>query len=182
MPASRRSSVDFPAPLGPTTPSTSPGATVTDTPARIAAAPCALWMSRAIRAPATHWSVRGRSIGAVTATDPAATRPEALAIETYGIDVIAEGDRKGRASQLFRPWFAANVSVLGLSYGSFAFGYGVSFWQALVIGVIGIVVSFALCGVIAIAGTRGSAPTTILSRASFGVRGNRLPALIGWLL
>src|SRR5215210_4162296 len=53
-----RSSVDFPAPLGPTTPSTSPGATVTETPARITAAPCALCRSRAIRVPATRISVR----------------------------------------------------------------------------------------------------------------------------
>ena len=59
-PARRRSSVDFPAPLGPTTPSTSPGATVTETPARIVAAPCALCRSRAIRVPATRWSVRSR--------------------------------------------------------------------------------------------------------------------------
>ena len=52
-PASRRSSVDLPAPLGPTTPSTSPGATVSDTPARIVAAPCALLKSRAISVPLT---------------------------------------------------------------------------------------------------------------------------------
>src|SRR4051794_23719942 len=48
-----RSSVDLPAPLGPTTPSTSPSATVTETPARIVAAPCALCRSRAMRVPAT---------------------------------------------------------------------------------------------------------------------------------
>ena len=43
-------------------------------------------------------------------------------------------------------------------------------------------VSFALCGVIALAGKRGSAPTMVLSRAAFGVRGNRLPAALSWLL
>src|SRR4051812_48823203 len=48
-----RSRVDLPAPLGPTTPSTSPSATVRETPARIVAAPCALCRSRAIRVPAT---------------------------------------------------------------------------------------------------------------------------------
>ena len=35
-----------------------PGATVTETPARIVAAPCALCRSRAMSVPATHWSVR----------------------------------------------------------------------------------------------------------------------------
>jgi cytosine/uracil/thiamine/allantoin permease len=50
------------------------------------------------------------------------------------------------------PWFGANVSVLGLSYGAFALGFGISFWQALIAGVIGIVISFLLCGLIALAG------------------------------
>ena len=57
-PASSRSSVDLPAPFGPTTPSTSPGATVTETPARIVAAPCALCSSRAISVPAIALSLR----------------------------------------------------------------------------------------------------------------------------
>ena len=47
---------------------------------------------------------------------------------------------------------------------------------------IGIVFSFLLCGFIALAGKRGSAPTMVLSRAAFGVRGNKLPTAISWLL
>jgi NCS1 family nucleobase:cation symporter-1 len=103
-------------------------------------------------------------------------------IETNGIETIAESERKGRASSLFWPWFAANVSVLGISYGSFILGFGISFWQATVVGIIGIVVSFLLCGVIALAGKRGSAPTMVLTRATFGVRGSRVPAVLSWIL
>ena len=58
----------------------------------------------------------------------------------------------------------------------------ISFGQAVVAGLIGIVFSFLLCGFIALAGKRGSAPTMVLSRAAFGVRGNKLPAAISWLL
>ena len=87
-----------------------------------------------------------------------------LAVELNGINVIAENERKGKPSDLFWPWFGANVSVLGLSYGSFTLGFGISFWQALVAGVVGILFSFLLCGFIAIAGKRGSAPTMLLSR------------------
>ncbi len=105
-----------------------------------------------------------------------------LRIEENGINVITESERKGRPSELFWPWFGANVSILGLSYGSFILGFGISFWQALVVALIGIIVSFVLCGIIAIAGKRGSAPTMVLSRAAYGVRGNRLPAGISWLL
>ncbi|MEV6285481.1 cytosine permease [Kribbella sp. NPDC051770] len=106
----------------------------------------------------------------------------ALAVESNGLNVIDDAERKGRPRDLFWPWFGANVSVLGLSYGAFALGFGISFWQAVVAGVVGIVFSFLLCGLIALAGKRGSAPTLVLSRAAFGVRGNKLPSLVSWLL
>ena len=105
-----------------------------------------------------------------------------LRVEGNGINIIADIKRRGSARQLFWPWFGANVSILGLSYGSFVLGFGISFWQAAFVGLFGIVFSFLLCGLIAIAGKRSSAPTMVLSRAAYGVRGNRLPALISWLL
>jgi nucleobase:cation symporter-1, NCS1 family len=105
-----------------------------------------------------------------------------LAVEGNGINVISDAERKGRPADLFWPWFGANVSVLGLSYGAFTLGFGISFWQAVVAGVVGIVFSFLLCGVVSLAGKRGSAPTMVLSRAAFGVRGNKLPTAISWLL
>jgi NCS1 family nucleobase:cation symporter-1 len=119
-----------------------------------------------------------------------ATQPETsveaptprVAVETNGINVIAEEERKGTSRQLFWPWFGANVSVFGLAYGSFLLGFGISFWQAVIAGVIGIVVSFLLCGFVAIAGKRGSAPTLVLSRAAFGVDGNRVPSVLSWVL
>jgi NCS1 family nucleobase:cation symporter-1 len=111
-----------------------------------------------------------------------ATEQHTGGIELNGINVIDESERKGTPRQLFWPWFAANISVLALSYGSFVLGFGVSFWQACVAAVVGVIVSFLLCGFISIAGRRGSAPTMVLSRAAFGVNGNRLPAAISWIL
>jgi nucleobase:cation symporter-1, NCS1 family len=115
-------------------------------------------------------------------TSPAGAADRPLQIETNGINVITDAERKGRPSSLFWPWFAANVSVLGISYGSFVLGFGISFWQAIIVGLVGIIVSFLLCGFIAVAGKRGSAPTMVLGRAAFGVRGNKLPSVISWLL
>src|SRR5450755_889163 len=114
------------------------------------------------------------------ASGPTELRP--LQIEVNGINVISDAERKGHPRDLFWPWFAANVSVLGLGYGAFVLDFGVSFWQAIALGLIGIVVSFLLCGFIAVAGKRGSAPTMVLGRAAFGVRGNKLPTVISWLL
>ena len=117
---------------------------------------------------------------ATAAATPKTDRP--AGIELKGLETIVESERHGRARDLFWPWFGANVSVLGLSYGSFLLGFGISFAQATVVGLLGIAVSFLLCGLVALAGKRGSAPTMVLSRAAFGVRGNRLPSLLSWLL
>lgn len=107
-------------------------------------------------------------------------RPGAL-VETTGIEIIAESERTARPRDLFWPWFAANVSVFGMSYGAYLLGAGISFVQASVVAVIGIVISFLLCGIIAIAGKRGSAPTMVLSRAAFGVHGQKVPGIVSWL-
>ncbi|CAG7612168.1 purine-cytosine permease family protein [Leucobacter soli] len=102
-------------------------------------------------------------------------------IERTGIEIVPESDRTAKPRDLFWPWFAANVSVFGMSYGSFVLGFGISFWQATAVSVVGIVISFLLCGLIAIAGKRGSAPTMVLSRAAFGVHGQKVPGIVSWL-
>ncbi|MFT4081027.1 MAG: cytosine permease [Nocardioides sp.] len=116
--------------------------------------------------------------------DPAPAVPVAgaLAIELNALNPIPEDERHGRPADLFWPWFGANVSVLGIAYGSWLLAFGVSFWQAVVTGVVGIVVSFLLCGFISLAGRRGSAPTMVLSRAALGVEGSRIGAVLSWIL
>lgn len=113
---------------------------------------------------------------------PARSRSRALAIELNALNPIPESERRGRPASLFWPWFGANVSVLGVAYGSFLLGFGVSFWQAVLVGAVGIALSFLLCGFVSLAGKRGSAPTMALSRAAFGVEGNRISALLSWML
>ncbi len=113
-------------------------------------------------------------------TPRAGARP--LTIETNGINVITESERKGRASDLFWPWCASNISVLAVSYGAFVLGFGLSLAQALLAVLVGTVASFLLVGLVSIAGKRGSAPTLVLSRAAFGRFGNGLPGLVSYLL
>ncbi|WP_104107180.1 cytosine permease [Nocardioides sp. 616] len=105
-----------------------------------------------------------------------------LGVETTGIEIIDEASRTARPADLFWPWFAANVSVFGLSYAAFILYFGISFAQGLLVAVIGIIASFVLCGLVAIGGKRGSAPTMVLSRAAFGVTGQKLPGVISWLV
>jgi nucleobase:cation symporter-1, NCS1 family len=114
--------------------------------------------------------------------DPMVAESSTFSIEQNGLDVIPENERKGKPSDLFWPWCAANISVLGLSYAAFVLYFGLDIWQALIASVVGTVLSFVLVGLVSLAGKRGSAPTMALSRASFGVRGNALPALVGYLI
>ena len=115
-------------------------------------------------------------------TQPTVGAVAPLGVEFNGINVIDESERKGAPHDLFWPWAAANISVLGIGYGAYVLAFGVNFTQAVIAGLVGIVVSFLLCGFVALAGKRGSAPTMILSRAAFGVHGNRVPSAVSWLL
>jgi nucleobase:cation symporter-1, NCS1 family len=103
-------------------------------------------------------------------------------IETHGIDAIPDGERHGSPLDLFWIWFAANISVLSVTYGGFlVIFYGLNLWQAVLATLVGVVVSFLLVGVISLAGRRAGAPTLVLSRASFGVVGNALPTVVSYV-
>lgn len=103
-------------------------------------------------------------------------------LELNGTNVIDESERGGKASSLFWPWCGANVSLLALSYGSFFLGFGISFWQATIAAVLGTVLSFLLVGVSSLAGKKSNAPTMVLTRAAFGVKGSLIPGGLSYLL
>ena len=103
-------------------------------------------------------------------------------LELNGTNVIDESERGGKASSLFWPWCGANVSLLALSYGSFFLGFGISFWQATLAALLGTVLSFSLVGISSLAGKKSNAPTMILSRATFGVKGNIFPGILSYLI
>jgi purine-cytosine permease-like protein len=103
-------------------------------------------------------------------------------LELNGTNVIDESERQGKASSLFWPWCGANVSLLALSYGSFFLGFGISFWQATIAAILGTVLSFLLVGVSSLAGKKSNAPTMVLSRATFGVKGAIIPGFLSYLL
>ena len=103
-------------------------------------------------------------------------------LEINGPNTIQESERQGSARSLFWPWAGANVSLLALSYGSFFLGFGISFRQATFAAVIGTIASFLLVGVSSLAGKRSNAPTMVLARASFGVKGSMLPGVLSYFI
>ncbi len=118
----------------------------------------------------------------VASSGPNGAERRRTPVETNGINVIAESERRGTPAQLFWPWCASNISVLAVSYGAFVLGFGIGLWQAILAAVVGAVLSFFLVGLVSIAGKRGSAPTLVLSRAAFGRWGNTLPGLVSYVL
>src|SRR6478735_8623942 len=102
--------------------------------------------------------------------DPMSTRSALTAVEQRGIEPVPPAERTGNPLQLFWVWFAANISILGLPLGA-----------ALIAAAIGTAGSFALVGVVSIAGRRGGAPSMTLSRAIFGPRGNAGPTFVSLL-
>lgn len=103
-------------------------------------------------------------------------------IEQRGIEPVPAAERTGTPGALFWVWFAANISILGLPLGATLVAFqGLAVWQALVVAAVGAAGSFALVGVISIAGRRGGAPGLTLSRAVFGVRGNTGPTIVSLL-
>ncbi|CAB4695934.1 unannotated protein [freshwater metagenome] len=103
-------------------------------------------------------------------------------LELNGPNLIQESERSGSAKSLFWPWCGANVSLLALSYGSFFLGFGISFKQATFAAIFGTVLSFLVVGMSSLAGKKSNAPTMILSRAAFGVKGNVVPGALSYLI
>jgi purine-cytosine permease-like protein len=110
------------------------------------------------------------------------TRSALTAVEQRGIEPVPPAERTGNPLQLFWVWFAANISILGLPLGATLVAVqALNIWQALIVAAIGTAGSFALVGVVSIAGRRGGAPSMTLSRAIFGPRGNAGPTFVSLL-
>jgi hypothetical protein len=61
----------------------------------------------------------------MTTTDEPPVSAPRRGIESNGINVIEESERKGTPAGLFWPWCASNISVLAVSYGAFVLGFGI---------------------------------------------------------
>lgn len=107
--------------------------------------------------------------------------PSSLTIETNGINVIPEEERHGSPRSLFWPWATASVSLFNVSIAALLLTFGMGFVPTMLAAFLGIVVSFFLVGQVSLAGKRASAPTMVISRAAFGVRGNIVPTFISYV-
>ncbi|GAA2528056.1 MULTISPECIES: purine-cytosine permease family protein [Streptomyces] len=120
-----------------------------------------------------------------TGTAQEAPRPpseRAGRVEAHGIDHIPDRERHGRPRQLFSVWAAANVNYLSLVIGGALVLMGLTLWQALAVIVVGNLF-WLLTGLLSISGPAAGTPSEVITRAVYGVRGNRVNnAIVGWLI
>lgn len=103
-------------------------------------------------------------------------------IECVGIEIIFEFECIVKLCDFFWLWFVVNVFVFGMLYGFFVFGFGILFWQVMIVLVIGIVVLFLLCGFIVIVGKCGLVLIMVFLCVVFGVQGQKVFGIVLWFI
>ncbi|WP_136054458.1 cytosine permease [Microbacterium sp. K24] len=107
----------------------------------------------------------------------AASRPE-----TRGIELIDDAERHGRARDLFLIWAAPSVSILNLTIGASLILLGLEIWQAIAV-IVAASLLWILPGIIAGSGPASGTSGSVVTRAMYGILGNRLfVAVVGWFI
>lgn len=137
-------------------------------------------MSDEFADPAAQTSSVGSTAGTQAPPRPASGVRKLLRVEQRGIELVPETTRPMRPAGLFGLWAGAIWNVEFLVYGALIVSFGLSFVQA----VIAILVGNAFYMLLGLASLQGPAAGTTsfgVSRAPFGVNGNRLPSVFNWI-
>ena len=102
------------------------------------------------------------------------------AFEARGIDYIPAAERRGRPIDLMWMWAGALSNVEHVVYGALVISFGLSFWQAALVVVIGNL-SYLITGLGSLQGPASGTTVFTISRAPFGPRGARLVSAFNWI-
>ncbi|MDA8331002.1 MAG: cytosine permease [Candidatus Dormibacteraeota bacterium] len=104
----------------------------------------------------------------------------AFKVERRGIELIPEGQRKMTPAALFWLWAGGIWNVEFLVYGALIISFGLSFGQAVLAILVGNVF-YAFLGLASLLGPETGTTAFMVSRAPFGLNGNRVVALFNWI-
>ncbi|WP_067621887.1 purine-cytosine permease family protein [Alicyclobacillus acidiphilus] len=110
----------------------------------------------------------------------AAQTDAAFHLETEGNGIISQDKRHGMPRELFFVWFAAVLTYTGVITGQLFTSLGLNVWESLLAALF-CSLSFAVLGFACAAGPKAGTVTLTISRAAFGVHGNKVPAFFSWL-
>jgi NCS1 family nucleobase:cation symporter-1 len=112
---------------------------------------------------------------------PGGGGPSLATVEQRGIEHVPPQARWGKPSALFWMWAGAVWNVEFVVYGALAVVvFGLSFAQAVLVILIGNLF-YLLTGLASLQGPEAGTTTFVISRASFGPDGNRLPSFFNWV-
>ncbi|MBX5329394.1 hypothetical protein CHX23_02120 [Rhodococcoides fascians] len=94
-------------------------------------------------------------------------------VEAHGIDRIPDDERFGHPRSLFAVWAASNINFLYVVLGGLLIVLGLNLWQAIVVVAVGNLF-WAAIGFMATSGPVSGSPSSVITRAQFGTRGNRI--------
>jgi purine-cytosine permease-like protein len=100
--------------------------------------------------------------------------------EQRGIDYIPVAERRGRPRDLFWMWAGALFNVEYVVYGALIVSFGLSFWQAALVIVLGNL-SYIVAGLGSLQGPAAGTTVFAITRAPFGHRGARLVSVFNWI-
>jgi len=100
--------------------------------------------------------------------------------ETRGIEYIPLSERRGGPIDLFWMWAGALFNVEYVVYGALIISFGLSFWQAALVIVIGNL-SYVIAGIGSLQGPAAGTSVFAISRAPFGPNGARLVSVFNWI-
>jgi nucleobase:cation symporter-1, NCS1 family len=127
---------------------------------------------------------RGKVRGAMPdpgESDQTLSIAQTFTIEQKGISHIGLEERHGHPRDLFWMWFATLANVTAVVSGAVIISIGISFYQAIVVIVVGNVLGFATLGIASLQGPSTGTTTMTVSRAAYGPRGTRGLSFFNWL-
>ncbi|MEO6944263.1 MAG: cytosine permease, partial [Lacisediminihabitans sp.] len=102
---------------------------------------------------------------------PLNARPKATEVETHGIDTIPDADRTSTWLDLLRIQFGGANTFATVLLGTFPIALGLSFWQAVLATITGVVVGTVFLAPMGLFGPKTGTNNAVSSGALFGVRG-----------
>jgi nucleobase:cation symporter-1, NCS1 family len=102
------------------------------------------------------------------------------AFEQRGIDYIPLTERRGHPIDLAWMWSGALFNVEYVVYGALIMSFGLRFWQAALVIVIGNL-SYLIAGLGSLQGPRAGTAAFTINRAPFGPNGAKLIAVFNWM-
>ncbi len=100
--------------------------------------------------------------------------------EARGIDYVPLAERRGKPLDLAWMWAGALCNVEYLVYGTLIMSFGLRFWQAAVVIILGNL-SYLVAGLGSLQGPRAGTAAFTINRAPFGPVGARLIACFNWI-